>query len=224
MTTAADLTDYYVIHRALRIAPRRMAAAAGSLTPGDRTRATALQRYWQGYAGEVLVHHTVEDDIFFPKLAERVAVPADHLARVEVDHHALDELMDRCRHALDRLAGTPAAAEAAEAGVALLELADHMDEHLAFEDSDLLPLFERHFTEEEYRALHDAAVKLVGLGRQAAFTVPFVMHWATPAEQQVLIADAPLPFRLLWRATRRGHARLAQRALGPGATAEAVTR
>jgi hemerythrin-like domain-containing protein len=224
VTTAADLTDYYVIHRALRVAPRRMAAAASSLVAGDRTRATALQRYWHGYAGEVLVHHTVEDDIFFPKLAERVAVPADHLARVEVDHHHLDELMDRCRAAFGRLAASPDALAAAEAAAALVELADHMDEHLAFEDSDLLPLFERHFTEEEYRALHEAALKLVGLGRQAAFTVPFVMHWATPAEQQVLIGDAPLPFRLLWRATRRSHARLAARALGAAAVPQAVTR
>jgi hemerythrin-like domain-containing protein len=224
VTTAADLTDYYVIHRALRIAPRRMAAAAGSLTPGDQTRATALGRYWHGYAGEVLVHHTVEDDVFFPKLAERVAVPADHLARVEVDHHHLDDLMGRCRTALDRLAATPAPPEAAEAGAVLLELADHMDEHLAFEDSDLLPLFERHFTADEYKALHDAAVKLVGFGKQAAFTVPFVLHWATPAEQQALIGDAPLPFRLLWRATRRSHARLASRALGAAAVPQAVTR
>ena len=71
-----------------------------------------------------------------------------------------------------------------------------MDSHLDFEDEYLVPLFGSHFTGDEYTALTQAAMKHLGIGKQAAFTVPFVMYWAAPADRDKLIAEAPLPFRV----------------------------
>lgn len=220
--TAPDLSDYRVIHRCLRTAPHRVAAALTAFEAGDRDHARALARYWAGYAGEVLAHHTVEDEIFFPRLVERVPVAAHHLQRVDGDHHRLDVLMAAAGTAFERLGTSARVADADDAGAVVRELASHMDSHLDFEDEDLVPLFGRHFTAEEYKALSEAAMKHPGLGKQAAFTVPFVMHSASAPERTKLLGEAPLPFRILFRITRGGHARLTQAALGSAAVAEEV--
>jgi hypothetical protein len=217
-----DLTDYRVIHHALRTAPHRMAAALTGFQGGDRVQARALLKYWIGYAGEVFAHHTIEDDIFFPRLVERVPIAGDHLAQVEADHHRLDRLMGACHRAFTELARTTSEGSAFEAAVRMRELATHMDQHLDFEDEFLVPLFGLHFTAAEYEALHEAAMKHLGIGKQAAYTVPFVMHWAEPADREKLIGEAPAIMRLLWKLTRNGHARLTTRALGVAAAPMAV--
>ena len=53
-----------------------------------------------------------------------------------------------------------------------------------------------------------AAIKQVGLGKQAAFTVPYIGFWATEHERTTLLGDAPLPFRILYRLTRKRHGAL----------------
>jgi hemerythrin-like domain-containing protein len=220
--TAPDLTDYRVIHESLRVAPHRLDAALTAFEDGSEGQAQALVRYWAGYAGEVLAHHTVEDDIFFPALVERVPATVEHLGRVDEEHHRLDELMEEAAAAMQRLAGAPTAPVAREAASAVRALADLMDGHLDFEDDDLVPLFGRHFSAEEYEAMHKQAARSLGLGKQAAFTVPFIGHWADPADMAVLMGGAPLPFRLLYRLTRRSHERLTARALGDAADRAAV--
>jgi hemerythrin-like domain-containing protein len=222
MTDAPDLTDYRVIHECLRIAPHRLAAALSELTDGDRHRARALARYWAGYAGEVLAHHTIEDEVIFPRLVERVPLAAEHMARVEGDHHRLDELMAACGEAFQNLAASPSEKVAYGTASTVRELAAHMDAHLDFEDEDLLPLFGRHFTAAEYSVLQEQAVKHVGLGKQAAFTIPFVMHWARPADRDHMLAGAALPIRAFYRLTRGRHARLTAQALGRAAAAQEV--
>lgn len=220
--TTPDLSDYEVIHTALRTAPHRIAAALTDFADGDRPRATALARYWEGYAGEVLAHHTVEDSVFFPALIARVPVVADHLARVDVEHHRLDELMAACEQAFAELGASATANAATDAAAVVRELARLMDGHLDFEDADLVPLFGRHFTAEEYDAMTQQAMKQLGIGKQAAFTVPFVMYWASPAQGQKLLGEAPLPMRILFRLTRGRHARLTSLALGRSAAPQAV--
>ena len=213
---APDLTTYHAVHTGLRAAAHVLADAVATVDPTDRRRTKAIARYWRGYAGEVLVHHTVEDDVCFPALVERVPVAGEHIARIDVDHHHLDELMAAIAAEVDALA---AGGDPARAAALLRELAEHMDTHLDFEDADLLPLFERHFTVEEYETLEQRAMKLVGIGRQAAFSIPFVAVWATDDVRQHMLASAPLPFRLLWLATRGSHARLMVRAFGPARVA-----
>lgn len=222
-TQTVDTADYRVIHACLRIAPHRLAVALGDFEPGDHKRARAIERWWRGYAGEVLAHHTIEDEIFFPQLAERVPVVADHLAQVEGDHHRLDELMAAAAAAMTRLAASAARVDADDAATVVRELAELMDRHLDFEDEDLLPLFTRHFTRAEYAAMEEAAKSSLSLA-QAAYTVPFIMHWASREESAELLAGAPLPMRLLYRATRRSHARLTRLALGRAATPTGVLR
>jgi hemerythrin-like domain-containing protein len=209
---APDLTTYRAVHTALREAAGRMAAASASLRRSEWRRIDAFSRYWAGYAGEVLAHHTVEDDVVFPALVERCAIAGALIERSDADHHHLDELMAAIDAAMARLVRGEGPGELPDL---LGQLAVHMDQHLAFEDADILPLIERHFAGDEYAALEQQAMKSLGIGKQAAFTVPFVLYWAEPEVAAKALQEAPAAFRVLHRLTRRRHARTAATALGP---------
>jgi hemerythrin-like domain-containing protein len=215
-TTTPDLTTYRAVHTALREAASRMAAASVDLRRSDWRRIDAFARYWAGYAGETLAHHTVEDDIMFPVLVERCPVAADLIARTDADHHHLDELLTAIEGAVAHMVR----GEGPGALPDLLgRLAVHMEEHLAFEDADILPLFERHFTGEEFAELEVQAQRSLGLGKQAAFTIPFVLRWMDGETLARVRGEAPFALRALHRLTRRRHEKLTRVALGPLASA-----
>ena len=212
--TVPDLTTYRAVHAAIRQAPHRMARAALDIRPGDHRRVEAFARYWRGYAAEVLAHHTIEDDIFFPVLAGRVELARAHVERTDADHHRLDELMNRCANGiavLKRDAGYPTRERVADDMHALAEL---MDEHLDFEDEHVLPLFAQHMDQAEYTALEEQASKAMGISAQAAFAVPFVVDAVDAATRARLFTTAPAALRVLYRVCRRRHSRLAALALG----------
>lgn len=204
-TDVADLASYRAVHHAVRLAARRLAVAAYDLSPNDAPRVRALRRYWNGYSTEVHLHHTLEDDVFFPALAARSSTFTEHAERLAADHHVLDELMLDASANIEFFTKPGSATRAARV---LARLADHMDDHLDLEDDRILPLFEEHFSHTEFAELEQHAMKAVGLGLQAAFTVPFVVDSMEPDARADVLATAPTPMRVLYRLTRARHARL----------------
>lgn len=217
MPDTPDISAYLQIHAAMRRSNERIAAALSSLddAAADRPRARALARWFDGYAGELRGHHTVEDDLFFPALAERVPTYADHADTLTADHHRLDEVIDGLAAALWRLAGTADwAATRVEALGLAVELRDHLAEHLDLEDQDIVPLFARHFTAAEYEALDKQAIKHMK-PKQLLFTVPWLASNVTEEELAKLLADAPAPIRWIYKATKNGYAKKTAAALAP---------
>jgi hemerythrin-like domain-containing protein len=206
-----DTSDYAAVHRGIRSAGYAIATAAETLRADDHDRMDAFVRYWTGHVSEILSHHGVEDTIFFPALRERAPETADVLDRLDAEHHLLDRLMEESREAIE---GVVVGDEPTRAAQLLRRLADVMDDHLDLEDREVVPLFGRWFSAVEYEELTKAAMKQVGLGKQAAFTVPYIGFWATEQERTTLLGSAPLPFRILYRLTRNRHAALTLTALG----------
>lgn len=201
----ADLTGYRATHRAIREGARQLATTVGAISPADQRRVRALQRYWKGYAAELLTHHTLEDDVFFPALAERAEEMVALAGRLDDEHHLLDELMSEIEIGLADFADISSRSRAV---IALDRLADVMDRHLDLEDEEVLPLFTLHFSAAEYTTLEEQAFKAVGVGRQAVFAVPFIVRAMTDEERTSVLATAPLPLRVLHRLTRNRHERL----------------
>lgn len=213
---SVDTGDYAAVHRSIRSAGHALAAAAETLRTDDHDRMDAFVRYWRGHVGEILAHHGVEDEIFFPALRARAPETAEVLDQLDAEHHQLDALMEECRAAIEAVVTDRDPGAAAEA---LRRLADLMDAHLELEDRAIVPQFGRWFSAAEYEAMTKAAMKHIGLGKQAAFTVPYVGFWATEDERTMLLSKAPLPFRILYRLTRKRHHALAELALGEHALA-----
>jgi hemerythrin-like domain-containing protein len=210
--TAPDLSIYYMVHRAMKGDAARLARAVAEVEPGDHHRAVVFERWYEGYVGELHDHHTIEDDIFFPALVEKVPVFADQVPRIDRDHARLDELLDWTKASLRDLAGGPGSWDAAQgdASRATAELAALLDDHLGFEDADVLPLFTRHFTAEDYDELDRSATAKPNL-RQLLFTIPWALDWATDAERTHTFDKTPFVFKLIWQLRRRPYARLADK-------------
>jgi len=108
MTTSAatpDLTTFYVLHRAMANDAERLAAAVATASGPDRRRKLpAIVRWFNGYIVELHDHHTIEDEVFFPALAGRVARFDDVAGRLADDHDRLDGALSRTQQAIERLA------------------------------------------------------------------------------------------------------------------------
>lgn len=215
MNNAPDTTTYYAIHRAMRVTSTQLHDALWEMVDEDRRRANALAKWFRGFCGELLSHHTIEDEIFFPALQARIPTYDEHAAELEEGHHRLDEIMAALTEALDQLAASGAWRSTRLAALAqAADLRDLLTEHLDIEDRYIVPLFERHFTAKEYERL-DMQAKKQGLSfRQALFTVPWLLATCTPEEQQEALVHAPKPLLVIWWLTRRSYARSASYALG----------
>ena len=210
--TGPDTTTYLLVHRALRRNARRLADATAAYDRQDPRRTRALVRWCDGFIEELHCHHTIEDEAMFPALVARVPEAAALIARTDADHAEMDRITAAMATGLKqvRLGGS-----AGPLHRAATDLADLLDVHLAFEDEHVIPLFEQHFTAAEYQRLDEEAMAILGISKQALFTVPFVISEATPDEHARLWASAPTPFKAIHVACRGRFHRLTERALGP---------
>ncbi len=213
MSDIPDLSNYYLIHEAMRTGSARLAAAIADLDPADRHRARLLAWMCKGVAAELHAHHTIEDDLFFPALAERVPSFLDIEAALAEQHVRLDVVTGVLRAAIDDVSRGRAVDTNLEiARDRSAELAELLFDHLGTEDDDVLPLFARHFSAEEYHELDRQAIKRTGI-RKMLFTVPWAVTTVDPADAQRLLAEGPGVIRAIWRLTRRSYAERASIAL-----------
>ncbi len=213
-TTTPDLTGYRDLHRALLVSAERLTEQLAR-PYHDLGQRRALERWFVGYRGELLHHHHVEDHVFFPALAQRVPSYQEYATTLDNDHAELDALIDRLGSALHDAAldDEPVEERRVVALSAAIGLRDHLAEHLAFENEDILPMFERHLTVAEYDELERRALKGVGL-KQAWFTVPWYMSTVEPHTARTTWATAPLAMKVIHLLSRRSHERLDHAAFG----------
>lgn len=216
MSQTPDLTIYRLIHRGMRADTARLASAVRSLTEAERTRRVPdIERWYKGFLTEFKGHHTVEDDIFFPALADRLPEFADRMGRLDAEHHRLESALVGVEEAVKALADPDVSwrevhGDAVEALVAAdMELTLHLDH----EDVDVLPLFVAHMSQIDYDELGERAQKQQGFANMA-WTLPWLMSQTTTDEETLMRTEAPLPLKLLWYATRGRYDRLTRRALG----------
>ena len=157
----------------------------------------------------------LKDHMIFPALAARVPAYAEYAETLAADHDRLDVIIDGIAAALARMAaGDGWSSAKAEATSYAVELRDLLIVHLGFEDSDVIPLIERHFGKEEYSVIEKQIIKMIS-PKQALWTVPWWMSTAEPEAAAKTLAEAPLPLKVIYYATRGGYARMTRRAFGP---------
>ena len=226
MENQPDLSFYFAIHQAQRDALGRYRDAVSTLTESERIdRGKALTRWAKGFVLELEEHHYVEDAFFFPSLRSKVASAGATIDGLEADHRHLDDLLGRWPAIAEALAdpGVPFLDARAEATTFAEELHDFVRGHLAVEDQDLLPLFWRHYTAQDYDEVFQQAVKK---GKKAGiwFVAPFSVDcWAEGPERDAFLASVPGILRLIHRVVRPSYDRLVAKALGPAPASNTVT-
>ena len=111
-------------------------------------------KWAKGFTFELEEHHYAEDEFFFPEMRARIPAVAGVLDRLDGDHKAMDVLLERWPALMRDLADAKTPFEPAKAAALQLgtELRDLIEVHLAVEDEDILPMYWRHYTAEEYDA------------------------------------------------------------------------
>ncbi|MDX6389894.1 MAG: hypothetical protein QOJ73_957 [Streptosporangiaceae bacterium] len=206
-----DLTFVTLIHQSLRTDAARLAAAVAALGPSDRpTRLPGIQAFFGHYREQLAMHHSHEDELFFPALAARVGAGRMHLSELAGQHEALDAAIQAVCEALASLADPAGdfAADRAQAAGALSTMADLLAAHLTLEEQTALPLFESGMAAADYKQLEARARKATPRAR-AQFLVPWAIAHATPDQRKALLRSAP-PLRLAYRLNLRRYRRLDQ--------------
>lgn len=225
MAEPADPWIHHLAHRALQRGSVDLLRVLETAQPADRTRrrSRALAAWFGGFGAVVDDLVTIEDRVVFPFLAARVPTYDLHADQVRRDHDQLRRLVRVTGAALDRLvsdrptldrlpADDPGTTTWRDATRAADELRSLLVDHLDLEDQDVLPLFERHVSADEYEVLLRRALALVPRRRW-----PFALAWFAqdldPAELERARTAADPVVRSLWRVGRGPYRRLVAAAL-----------
>lgn len=216
-TTTPDISFYLAVHRRLRADLARYVDTIEGLTPADRTtRLPALQRWVKGFICELDEHHWAEDNTFFPEMRARIPAVADVLDSLDADHKRLDQLVARWPALVAAVADPKQPFEPAKAAALAMgrDLRDLMQSHLEVEDRDVVPLYWRHYTAEEYDALQRAAIK-TSKKKGFAFIAPWCLDAVEGAEREAFLAQVPWVMRAFHRLVRPRYDRMIAAAYGP---------
>ncbi|GAB1817228.1 hemerythrin domain-containing protein [Herbidospora sp. RD11066] len=195
------LGNMYVMHHAFRRDLRDLTRAVPATPLTDREAWAALARRWTGFATTLHHHHTIEDTSIWPRVLERVDAHAV-MAAMEAEHARIDPLLERCAEGFHGMTLIPDARTRDRLAADVTAFRDLLDAHLTHEETEALPLVQRHLSQAAWAESEKAARAEFKFG-DLAFTVP----WTTlgiPADQfDVAFAEGGWMIRLLLAITRR---------------------
>jgi hemerythrin-like domain-containing protein len=196
--TGIDVHDMVVVHRVFRRELNLLPELVVAVPPGDVARAGVVADHARLVLAGLHLHHTSEDDLLWPLLLERAAVAADEVHRMQIQHGAVDRLVDQVVIVLDRWEAEARPAVADELADVLDELRACVVVHLDEEEATILPLAARTVTAEEWAAIGAAGVAKMTRS-QRPLMLGAVIEDASPDERRELLAVLPSPVRLLMR-------------------------
>ena len=206
-----DTREMVMIHTFVRREFRLAAGVVRRVEEGDTARARVVADHLEFIGRFLHHHHTVEDELLWPKMLERVPeelAPIVHL--MESQHEGVDALLGRIDGLLPQWRETASAALRDELSGCYEELYVGLAEHLDAEEQRLLPLVERCITVEEWNQLGDEGRRR-GRRNEMALVLGMFAYEGDPEVVDGLLAKAPLPVRVvvprLARRAFRRHAR-----------------
>lgn len=201
-----DTHDMLLIHRVLRRELGQLPHLIRSAS-GDLGRAKRLA----GHLGEMLDflhhHHIGEDELLWPVLRPRVMLEGELIDRMESQHEQVAAAVTAVQADLPTWSRT-ADAEVGERMAGVIEQAVVvLTEHLAEEESLILPLVSKHFSQSEWDALGEHGFAAIP-GRRRLVILAHILEEADADEQRQFLKVVPLPARVAYRVVgRRQHAR-----------------
>ncbi|MCX5045858.1 hemerythrin domain-containing protein [Aldersonia sp. NBC_00410] len=150
-TGLTDVRMMLVAHTSFRREIGLAPAAVRAVRDGDRRRAGVVADHVLLFTSLLHHHHTIEDEVLWEPLLERVPdrlAPLVHL--MESQHEVVASLLDQVPAATNRWRASAAATDGAELADLLTVLSAALVEHLEAEETRLLPIMARHVTAAEW--------------------------------------------------------------------------
>jgi hemerythrin-like domain-containing protein len=218
-----DTWEMVVVHRAFRRTFRTAPAWISSVPAGDRARADIVAEHLASVVDGLHHHHSGEDDLLWPILLSRVTLHTELVHRMESQHKQLHVHIDQINELLPGWRVTADVVTGRELAGVFAEASALLDEHLAEEESQVLPLVAEHVTQAEWAALGKRGQESLPKGKGGFIALGELLADASPQERTAFLAMIPAPVRLMWRLFGKGiyqrnHDRLYQGVPGPHPT------
>lgn len=189
-----------VIHRALTREFALFPALVAAVPAGDTARARRVAAHVELILGMLHEHHEAEDELLWPVLRARVPLERGLIDTMEAQHHAIAAAIGEVEAALPLWTAAAGADERASLVPHLHDLEKVLAEHLALEESEVLPLIHEHLTVPEWLAPQAHAMKHGPSGLSAKLLLAgAVLEEASPREQAWFLGEMPPPARVMWR-------------------------
>lgn len=122
-----------VVHDAFR---RELTLIRGELTTGATTLGAQLRVNCLTFCQGLHNHHTGEDTVLFPRIAEHHPTATPALTRLHEEHERIAELVEELRGALTTTT------DPVEVRAEVERLTAALEAHLTYEEEELIPLFD----------------------------------------------------------------------------------
>jgi hemerythrin-like domain-containing protein len=211
-TAGAEMrTIHSAFRRELRLAPNLIT----SVDDGDKLRAGLVASHLDLLDRFLHHHHTVEDDLLWPMLLERVPAEIAPLVELmEAQHETVASLLRLTAAGRASWRTQPAAAEGAALASVYSQLCSALLEHLEAEEQHVMPLVEACVTAKEWQRIGKAAQR--GTSLKDGPRVLGMMAYDGDAEViDEMLAAVPKPMRrFVLRTGARAYAKHAHRVYG----------
>jgi len=203
------------IHSAFRRELRLTPGLIRSVEHGDRLRANQVATHLDLLDRFLHHHHTIEDDMLWPKLLERVPVEiAPVVELMETQHATVAHLLERTRTQRAEWRKDADSARAAELAGIYSNLYDALLEHLDAEEQHVMPLVEACITQKEWAKIGKAAQRGTPV-KDAPRMLGMLAYDGDPEVIREMLGAVPAPLRgVVLAVGHRAYARHARRVYG----------
>jgi hypothetical protein len=193
-----DAFDMEIVHGVFRTELHNAPDLVRDVKAGDRKRSAIVGDHLNFIVAGLHHHHAAEDELIWPKLRARAPAQAAEITRMEAHHRGIAEGVARVQDIVASWVGSADPGLARHIIPAVEGLSAVVDEHLADEELNIVPLINEHITSAEWqeavsRAAEFLSMKNVWLGLVLG---GYVLD-AAGDEGRRLMANVPLPKRAL---------------------------
>lgn len=196
--TDTDTRDMVLVHRVFRREFGLLPLMVRNVTDGDAAAAARVVRHATEMTDALHHHHHNEDELLWPRLLQRAPVDADLVARMEVQHTALGEILGRVAEVLPVWQRTARSRDGRTLAGDLAELHVQLEEHLDEEEARVLPIVGRTITPAEWDELAKRGFAAMPKRRALVF-LGHILESASPPERARFLRRVPPPVRMAYR-------------------------
>lgn len=193
-----NVAEMVVIHKIFRREFVLFPKLLREVSDGDTERAKVLAKFLRLLLDGLHEHHAGEDDLLWPKLLERAGPDRALIERMQAQHHAIADSVQRVNEQLADWESSADRARGEQLAANIDELRGHLLEHLDEEEREVLPLISKYITKSEWDAIGERS-RATTPRNQLPILFGAILEDATPEERAFMLEPIPLPIKLLLR-------------------------
>jgi hemerythrin-like domain-containing protein len=198
--SSVDAFEMGLLHRAYRKGFGELAELIEGVDADDTERSNFVGAHIDFLLVALHHHHAAEDEVLWPKLHAQVPLHQGEIRRIEDQHSEIATSVDSLRRILAPWTVTADAELGGQLAAGAQKLSHQIDEHLAEEEQNIVPLINEHLTRPEWQEFLDLGSSFLSEDNLTYGLVlaGMIRDGASPEEWERFIAGAPVFVQYLW--------------------------